>query len=118
MRVYDALLMDSRPGIVRISDIPEFEGANGSENKILVARVIKEIFGSTFAAPPNSTNETTDLHDPYKTPSEIEVQLPHAFASQHLLPPPPPPPAFRPAPHSRPKAPTSSYPVPPSSSPS
>ncbi|TGO28549.1 hypothetical protein BPAE_0026g00390 [Botrytis paeoniae] len=112
MKVYDALLMDSGPGIVRISDAPGFEGGNGSENESLVTKVMKEIFGSTFEAPQNSTNETTDLHDPFKSPSENEVQLPHTSSSQHLY-----PPASRPAPHSRPKAPTPLYPVPPSSPP-
>ncbi|KZL69537.1 gamma-butyrobetaine dioxygenase protein [Colletotrichum incanum] len=85
--VLDTLLLDSEPGIIKVTNLPSVDPSSESSQKDnLLTMVLKQLFGSVFQHPRRGPDETFKIASHYHASSSQAVELPNYDTSELLLP--------------------------------
>jgi alpha-ketoglutarate-dependent taurine dioxygenase len=85
--ILDNLLLDSAPGIIKITNLPEVDimGESSQKNN-LVTKVLKHLFGSVFQHSMRGADETFKVATHYHNSSKRIAKLPNYDTAEILLP--------------------------------
>src|SRR6266480_1300935 len=87
LRIYETLVHDSFPGILKITNLPSPIIANERKGEnALVTKVLKQIFGSVFVHPRRGPDLTYNVASHYERDVKKGMVLPNYDISQLLLP--------------------------------
>lgn len=85
--ILDTLLLDSAPGIIKITDLPEVDVySESSQKNNLVTHILKCLFGSVFQHSMRGPDETFKIASHYHESAKRAVELPNYDTSEILLP--------------------------------
>jgi trimethyllysine dioxygenase len=85
--ILDTLLLDSAPGIIKITDLPEVDVySESSQKNNLVTQILKRLFGSVFQHSMRGPDETFKIASHYHESAKRAVELPNYDTSEILLP--------------------------------
>jgi alpha-ketoglutarate-dependent taurine dioxygenase len=85
--IFDTLLHDSAPGIIKITDLPEVDVyVESSQKNNLVTHILKCLFGCVFQHSMRGTDETFKVASHYHESAKRIGELPNYDTSEILLP--------------------------------
>ncbi|KAI9792952.1 MAG: hypothetical protein M1816_001274 [Peltula sp. TS41687] len=85
--IVDALLLESRPGILKITNLPPVDSfCESSQRNNLLTQILKRLFGSVFQHPRRGPDETFKIASYYHESASRAVELPNYDTSEILLP--------------------------------
>jgi trimethyllysine dioxygenase len=83
----DTLLLDSAPGIIKITNLPEVDvRSESSQKNNLVTQILNRLFGSVFQHSMRGPDETFKVASQYQEPGKRAAGLPNYDTSEILLP--------------------------------
>jgi alpha-ketoglutarate-dependent taurine dioxygenase len=85
--IFDTLLLDSAPGIIKITDLPDVDVySESSQKNNLLTQILKRLFGSVFQHSMRGPDETFKIASHYHESAKRAVELPNYDTSGILLP--------------------------------